>query len=342
MYNKQIGIWLLIGCVMIYLMVLIGGITRLTGSGLSIVEWKVISGIIPPMSEEGWRETFEKYQQFPQYQKLNSSMDLAAFKTIYWWEYIHRLWGRLIGLVFFIPFVVFLIQRKLNKSLIKKLLFAMLLGGLQAALGWIMVKSGLVDKPWVSPYRLSAHLLLALFLHCYLLWLSLELLISKRGMAPDKPLFQLSKWITALLGIQIFFGGLMSGLKAGLFYPTFPTMNGQWIPDELWSITVQANIVEALFENVATVQFIHRFIAYALTILIIIFWFKVKKSSLPSMVKKASHLLLAILVIQFLLGVFTIINSIGNIPLTLALLHQAGAVLLLTGAVGVNYLLALK
>lgn len=228
--DRAIVIWLLIGAFLVASMVIIGGITRLTQSGLSMVEWKLIMGSVPPMNESEWQNTFEKYQQFPEYKKLNVNYTLSDFKSIFWWEYSHRLLGRIIGIIFLIPFIFFLATKKLSTPLIKKLLFVLALGAFQGFLGWFMVKSGLVNNPHVSHYRLAAHLITALFLFAYLFNLALTIGWPSNTKIRIPYYSQLLKVLLAFISVQILYGAFVAGLKAGLFYPTFPTMNGVWMP----------------------------------------------------------------------------------------------------------------
>ena len=331
--DKKIAYWLLTGCFLILCMIVIGGITRLTGSGLSIVEWKLIMGVLPPFSETEWQSTFEKYKQFPQYKMINFEMALDEFKSIFWWEYIHRMWGRLIGIVFIIPFLYFLYKKWINKLLLNKLLILFTLGAIQGIIGWWMVKSGLVNKPNVSAYRLTVHLLLAAITLCYAFWLALELLYP---LTPNKnPLNKLAKklsyGITCLIFIQIIYGGFMAGLKAGLFYPTFPKIKGQWIPDGLW---VMDPIWINLCENITTVQFIHRSLGILLALLIPYFWFNSKKLVMHNSTKVALHVMFVVILIQVTLGILTLLYGV---PILLASLHQVFAILLLTSSIYINY-----
>ncbi len=334
--KKQITTWLISACLLIFLMVIIGGVTRLTRSGLSMVEWHPISGAIPPMNESAWKAEFEKYQQYPEYQKLNHGMTLSQFKFIFFWEYVHRLIGRLLGIFFIIPFSYFLIKKKLNPPLVKKLLFMFVLGGLQGLYGWYMVKSGLVDNPHVSHYRLAGHLTLAFGLMAYILWTALT--VNKEGFAPStaynkeklQPVFN---WIIAVIILQIIYGAFTAGLKAGYGWNTFPKMAGEWVPRGLLPLSpIWKNFVEHTF----TVQFIHRLLGWVLTMLIPGFWRYCKGFQLtPQQVKAIDWLLWAIL-IQFGLGVLTLIMVV---PVWLGVLHQAGAVILLMTAVYIRFLL---
>lgn len=319
--------WLLTGCVLIAAMVVIGGITRLTQSGLSIVEWKLITGTLPPLSEDQWQAEFEAYQQTPQFKLLNSTFSLDDFKGIYWWEYIHRLLGRLIGLVFFIPFLVFLIQGRLKGKLLRRCLILLGLGGLQGLIGWIMVASGLVDMPSVSHYRLALHLITAFFTFAFTLWVALDLIwpqaqpdSAERATAQRrmKTLF----WLGLL---QIVYGAFVAGLKAGTVASTFPTMNGDWIPAGLGD-GMDALGMRSLTEFPITVHFIHRLLAFTL-LGFAIYYFNKARSMKEAALRQPFSWLFTALSIQFLLGVITVMTSV-SIPM--AALHQAGALMVWT------------
>ena len=335
--KKQITIWLISACMLIFLMVIIGGITRLTHSGLSMVEWHPISGAIPPMNDSAWETEFEKYQQFPEYQKLNYGMTLSQFKFIFFWEYVHRLIGRLLGIFFIIPFTYFLIIKKLKPPLMKKLLFMFLLGGLQGLYGWYMVKSGLVDDPHVSHYRLAGHLILAFGLMAYILWTTLTL--NKERFIPStdynkeklQPVFN---WIVAVIILQIIYGAFTAGLKAGYGWNTFPKMAGEWVPSN--RLLPLSPIWKNFLEHTFTVQFIHRLLGWVLTMLIPGFWRYCKGFQLTLQQVKAVDWLLWAILIQFGLGVLTLIMVV---PVWLGVLHQAGAVILFLTAVYIRFLL---
>jgi cytochrome c oxidase assembly protein subunit 15 len=225
--RRQIAVWLIVCCAMIFSMVVLGGVTRLTGSGLSMVEWDPVFGILPPLGQEQWEEVFAKYRESPEYQKINIDMDLAGFKGIFWLEYLHRILGRLIGLVFLIPFLFFLWARKLPASLVPRFIIMFVLGGLQGLMGWYMVKSGLVDNPHVSQYRLTAHLILAVLIYGYILWTALNLLFPQPNLRGDiRPLKRYTYLVAGLIAVTMVSGGFMAGLKAGLAYNTFPLMGG--------------------------------------------------------------------------------------------------------------------
>lgn len=322
--HKQIAYWLLTGSILVFCMIIIGGITRLTGSGLSIVEWDLIMGIIPPFTEAEWVSAFNKYKQFPQFRMINYEMTVSEFKSIFWWEYIHRFWGRMLGLIFIIPFFYFLIKKKISKILLKKLLILFFLGALQGLIGWWMVKSGLINKPHVSAYRLTTHLILAVMVFSYSLWLALHLLnlepLKYSGLGTIK---RLSIIIISTIYLQIIYGGLMAGLKAGLFYPTFPKIKGQWFPDGMWVIEP---FWKNFFENITTVHFFHRTLGILILFLIIFLWIMVYKNLVLSNLKLIINIIPILAVVQVALGITTLIFGM---PFFTAILHQIFAMILL-------------
>jgi cytochrome c oxidase assembly protein subunit 15 len=332
--QKPIAIWLLACCALVFAMVVVGGVTRLTDSGLSIVEWQPIVGTMPPLGQKDWDELFEKYHQTPQYKKVNLGMSLDEFKGIFWWEYFHRLLGRLIGLAFFIPFLYFVVKRAIDRPLGLKLTGIFLLGGLQGAMGWYMVKSGLVDNPHVSQYRLTAHLGLAFLIYATMFWVALELLsptVPSHGNIRLRALRRFSVAITSLIFIMILSGGFVAGIRAGFAYNTFPLMNGHFIPPEIFMLEPW---YRNFFDNMATVQFDHRMIAWTLAILIPVFWYRSRSLPLSGSARFACSLLLIMLTIQIGLGISTLLLVV---PLPLAAAHQAGAVLLFPAALWVNH-----
>lgn len=329
---KAVKYWLWIGVVMVLIQVMIGGITRLTGSGLSITEWDVIMGAVPPLNEQEWQVAFDQYQQFPQYEKMNSDMDLAGFKGIFWWEYIHRNWARLIGIVFLIPFIIFWIQGRFDKPLLMKLLFIFVLGGLQGLMGWIMVASGLIDQPWVSPYNLTMHLMLALAVFLYLIWLALSL--RKKPLQTDHPVAHRNiKWVLAIIVLQIVLGGFMAGTKAALIYQTWPLMNGSIIPESAFQ---GSSFLNALLENTSTINFLHRSMGILVLVFIAYYWIQNRLYSAP-LLRKLENALLGMVIIQFALGVGTLLLSDMEIPVFWGVIHQAGAFILAGIAIAIMY-----
>lgn len=337
--RRQIAIWLLVVCGLIFAMVVLGGVTRLTRSGLSIVEWAPILGILPPLNEAQWLEAFGKYQQFPEYQKINLGMDLAGFKSIFWFEYFHRLLGRSIGLAFFVPFVYFAARRMLSRHLMPKLIAMFVLGGLQGVLGWYMVKSGLVDRPHVSQYRLTAHLSLAIAIYGYMLWIALDLLLPRQAYASDEHLPLLRRASVALLvliGIMIVSGGFVAGTKAGFVYNTFPDMNGYWLPPGLYEASPWYH---NLFDDLTSVQFNHRVLAYLIIGSVIGFVVWVRKMQLPAMTMISVYAVVAAMLLQVALGISTLLT---HVAVAVGAAHQGGAVVLFTTVVFLVRLFYLK
>jgi cytochrome c oxidase assembly protein subunit 15 len=308
-------------------MVVVGGITRLTHSGLSIVEWQPIVGALPPLDDNAWQETFRKYQETPQFRQVNPDMDLAGFKRIFWWEYVHRLLGRLIGAAFLAPLLWFAARGRISRELTWKLAGIFVLGGLQGAMGWYMVQSGLVDDPRVSQYRLAAHLALALAIYAAMLWIALGLLFPRATVAPPRALRRFAVCLVALVFAMALSGAFVAGIRAGLAYNTFPLMNGHLVPPGIFMIEPW---YLNFFNNIATVQFDHRVIAWLLAILVPWFWVRVRRAPVPPRARIAADLLLAALGLQIALGITTLLNTV---PIPLAAAHQAGALLVLTAAV---------
>lgn len=320
-YNKAMVWWLASGIVLILAMVVVGGITRLTGSGLSIVEWNLLWGTLPPLSESAWAVAFEKYKQFPEYRKLNYSMTLEGFKQIFWWEYLHRLLGRVMGVVFIAPFLYFWLSKQLSGWLLKRLLFILLLGMAQGLMGWIMVKSGLVDNPHVSHYRLAAHLLLAVALISTILWTIADLVTVQPSENNYSGLRFLSVLVVAVLLVQLILGAFVAGLKAGFSYNTYPLMNGELLPAHLYNHLTWANFLE----NGVFVQFLHRWFAIAVVAVVMYTWFKIRKAQLSSAIKTIAMLLVFTTFMQVGLGIVTLLFAV---PVSLGVLHQVVAVVL--------------
>lgn len=330
--QRIIGYWLLLCCVMVTLMVVIGGLTRLTGSGLSMTDWHPIHGIIPPLTTDAWQEEFASYQQSPEYQKINFGMGLSEFKQIFMVEYIHRIAGRVTGFVFLLPFAYFGVRRWLGWKLALKLTGIFALGGMQGVLGWYMVKSGLVDDPRVSPYRLTAHLAMAFFIFALLLWTALGRLAprdSAPAMAAGTHALPVGAglirwgWMTfALLVLQILMGGFVAGLDAGMVYNSFPTMNGQWVPDGLLLLEP---LWRNVFENVTAVQFIHRWVAFAVAGALVVLWWRTRPLWGDAWLKLACDLTIIALIVQLSLGVAALLHAV---PVSLGSLHQTTALLL--------------
>lgn len=322
--HKAIIYWLFTGCVLTAIMVIIGGVTRLTESGLSMTDWQLISGVIPPLNEADWHEAFNEYKQFPEYQKVNKGMLLSEFKFIFFWEYFHRVFGRLIGLVFIIPFLFFWLRNKISKQLMPKILLIFILGCFQAFLGWWMVKSGLVDRPDVSHLRLAAHLISAFGLISYIFWVILGLYFQKPFPVHQK-LNRWVKWILALVVIQILYGAFVAGLKAGLLCPKFPSMcNLENLLVGNWSGSLALGMPEYLVK--LNLQNIHRLLAYVVYGVVAILAIKSKRWNLFDLAKSGVNTLFLFVNVQFALGVFALLYQV---PLLLGVLHQFVALLLL-------------
>ena len=324
--NRTVILWLLSGCALLFIMVVVGGITRLTNSGLSMTDWHLVTDTFPPMSEEKWSQAFEEYKKFPEYQKINIHNDftLADYKFIYFWEWFHRFIGRIIGLVFIIPFVYFLITKKLDSATIKKCVILLGMGGFQGFLGWFMVKSGLIDNPDVSHFRLALHLTFAFITFAYTLWVALDLIYPNKSEI-ILPLRKLARIALVFLTIQIIYGGFVAGLNAGLIHNHWPLMSeGQLMHD---SVILEKNSwFLRLTEGKSGVQFVHRTLAYVVVGLILFLYFRSKRYMLNNLQQKGLNILVVIVFLQFILGVFTLLLGV---PMWLGLTHQMVAFLLL-------------
>jgi cytochrome c oxidase assembly protein subunit 15 len=322
--ERAVAAWLLACCVLVFAMIVVGGVTRLTHSGLSITEWQPIVGTLPPLTEQDWQQAFDKYRATPEYRQVNKGMSLEAFKGIFWWEYFHRLLGRLIGVAFLVPFLWFAVRRRIPPGFGWPLAGIFVLGGLQGAMGWYMVKSGLVDDPRVSQFRLTAHLGLAFVILGAMLWAALSLLFPRREAASTPGARSARRWafgIVALVFAMVLSGGFVAGIRAGFAYNTFPLMNGAWIPPE---ILMLEPAWKNFFWNMATVQFDHRVGAWLLFFLVPVLWWKLRTADgVPARAEHGGNALAAALAVQIALGIATLLLVV---PLPLAALHQAGAV----------------
>jgi len=317
--------WLFIICALIFAMVLVGGATRLTGSGLSITEWKPIMGAIPPLSAGDWQEAFEKYKQIPQYEKINAGMSMVQFKSIFWWEWAHRFLGRFIGIAFLLPFLFFLGTKRIEPSLKPKLWVLFALGGLQGFVGWYMVSSGLVERTDVSQYRLALHLGLAVLIYAAIFWVALTLgkTTTSQSRAVSNAVKAQGNIIIGGIFLQIIAGAFVAGLKAGKSHNTWPLMDGYWIPNDLF---IMQPAWKNLFENALTVQFNHRLLAYVVALLILFHLaYLIIKAIKPHL--KGGLCLAIIMIAQVFLGIMTLLQFV---PLDLALAHQGGAMVLLS------------
>lgn len=321
--KKHVQTWYWSGATLVFLILIIGGITRLTGSGLSMTEWEPIMGAIPPLSEADWNEAFDRYKLFPEYYQVNSDMTLSEFKVIFFWEYLHRMLGRLLGLVFLIPFGWFLIRKKLDRRQTYRALLLLGFGALQGVMGWYMVQSGLVDVPAVSHYRLATHLFIACVIFGLCVWFALDL-NKPRIELPNRTgsLFGWGVLLLALISLQVVYGAFTAGLHAGHVYNTFPTMFGYWMPPELW---ISEPMWMNFLQNMVTVQWIHRIIGTLIGLVSI--WMLVRAFFLKPGSAVMFHTLAvtAAVLFQYLIGVYTLIY---HVPVWLGVLHQAVALLL--------------
>ncbi|MBN8673114.1 MAG: COX15/CtaA family protein [Chitinophagales bacterium] len=340
--SKPIATWLLVGVGMIIIQVLLGGITRLTGSGLSITEWNVVTGTLPPMNEQQWLTEFDKYKQTPQFSLLNFDFTLQDFKFIFFWEWFHRFWARLIGVVFAVPFIIFLVQKRFKPSMVKPMLILFLLGALQGAIGWIMVASGLTgDAIYVKPTKLALHFIFALGLLCYAFWFALELLVPKEKIIVNTSIRKFSWWIIAILGVQLIYGAFMAGHKAATAAPTWPDINGSIIPPNMMG---HNEGLLNLVDNKITIHFIHRGLAYLLLLLVIVLSVKLYKTAGSSLLRKTGWLPAFLVTVQVVLGILSVIWSLQIVPNQwgafewMAQLHQLVAMFLLLSLCWVVYL----
>lgn len=330
--HAKVTTWLMVGLVMVLFQIVLGGITRLTGSGLSITEWDIVTGTLPPLNAAQWDEAFDMYKATPQYQKINAGMTISQFKLIYFWEYVHRLWARTMGFVFVLPFLFFMMRRSLSHATIRRLMVVVGLAALAAVFGWIMVKSGLKDRPWVSAYKLTVHLSLgtALFIYLFYTWL------AERGIVRiyvTKGLKRLSGWLLGLGIVQLCFGGMLSGMKAALNYPTWPKMYGEWIPDIVldgshWNADNFLLYDKSGFMP-ALIQVLHRNTAYIIAVVGVVLSIRLFRL-LGQKYHSIAYGLVGIIVVQIVLGIVTLVGSRGTIPVLYGVLHQGVGILLVT------------
>jgi cytochrome c oxidase assembly protein subunit 15 len=323
--ERPIALWLIACCAVVFVLVLVGGITRLTESGLSITEWQPLSGVLPPLNKAQWADAFERYQAIPQYRAIHPDMTLAAFKAIYFWEYVHRLLGRLVGAAFALPFAYFVLRRRISRRLAPKLAGLFVLGALQGAIGWYMVASGLEGRIEVSQYRLALHLGTAVVIYGAMLWVALDLLAAGKARAPAALVHGASA-VLGLAFLTMIAGAFVAGLRAGYVYNTFPLMNGHWVVPDYWRL---APWYANWFENVGAVQFDHRVLALTTVAATLALWLGGWRAALAPGQRLALHVLLALAAVQASLGVATLLLVV---PLPLAVLHQAGALALVTAA----------
>lgn len=342
--DRAVAYWLFSGCLMVALILIVGGLTRLYDAGLSITEWDVIGGVVPPTTEQQWEEAFETYKQFPEYQDLKKGMSMYEFKWIYWWEYLHRMLARALGFVFLIPFLIFAFQKRFNATDYGKLGLVVALGAFQALMGWYMVYSGLVDEPYVSHFRLMIHLALAFIIF----WVLFRYGLTKiKGVSPNgnkPPLYWLTVGVTGILFLQVLLGALTAGLDAGHYYSsTFPKMGEYWVPPQ---IGTQGNLFNDLVNNPVSVQFLHRNAAYLLFFVGIYYWYRTLKSNYGPTIRNLSHSFMALLLLQVILGVLTLFShaylSLEDYRIGLASIHQFMAMVIFAILIWMEKELALK
>lgn len=327
-FSKNIAGWLFAGVIMLMVQILLGGITRLTESGLSITEWKPFTGILPPLNQEQWMSEFYKYKHTDQFRYIHADFSLSDFKFIFFWEWLHRIWARLMGIVFVAGFFYFLIRRQFSPGMIIPIIILFLLGVMQGAIGWVMVKSGLVpEKLFVGHIQLAIHFMAALLLLCYTLWFALGLSIPANEIVVNPGLHKATLIIFSLLFIQLIYGAFMAGLHAASSAPTWPTINGQWIPDSINNLSPRW---KNLIYNKITVQFIHRGVAYILLAAVFIWGVKAKKINAGSLFMKTKFIPVVLIILQVILGIAAIIMSpYGNNLVWFGVAHQLVAMLFL-------------
>ena len=329
-YNRIVKFWLVLGCVMLFFQIFIGGVTRITGSGLSITKWEIVTGTLPPMSADAWDEAFALYKDTPQYKKINQGMSMSDFKFIYFWEYLHRLWARMMGFVFLFPFIFFVIAKWVDRWMIRQLAFVFFSAMMAAVFGWIMVASGLVERPWVNAYKLSLHLGIALATLGFLVWATYKAFNNGEVVTDNVVIHRMAKTFFIFLIIQIFFGAILSGMRASLYYPSWPYMNGQYLPDVLFDASSWswANIVDydkdALMP--ALIHVLHRHWAYVVYGFGVWLFIKILRYPMPRAYYVAGWSLFGLLNLQVLIGILTLLNSQTTIPVFYGVLHQAIAI----------------
>jgi heme a synthase len=344
--NKAVSNWLFFGVFMLIIQILLGGITRLTGSGLSITEWEVVTGALPPLNETAWLAEFDKYKTTPQFKLINTDFTIKDFKFIFFWEWFHRLWARIMGMVFATGFIYFLVKRYFKNEMVTPLIILFILGALQGAVGWIMVASGLEgDAVFVKPTRLALHFILAMGLLCYTFWFALQLKVDRKQIISNKSIRKFTIAITALLVVQLLFGALMAGHKAATAAPTWPMINDAWIPAQLFK---ESPLLINFIENKITIHFFHRNIAYLFAVLIFIWYIKAGKVKGSSLFTATKFIPLMLTLLQVLLGIIAVLTSPQIIPNHwrtfewMAQLHQLTGMCLLLSLVWALYLVRRK
>jgi len=336
--NKNVAKWLYLGVIMLMIQILLGGITRLTESGLSITEWNPITGALPPLNTVQWQAEFEKYKGTDQFKYIHADFSLSDFKSIFFWEWFHRTWARLMGIVFLVGFFYFLIKKQLKPDMIIPFIILFLLGIMQGAIGWIMVQSGLVPKKlFVGHIQLATHFMAALLLLCYTFWFALSISIPSKMKTINLPLRKITVVIFCILFFQLIYGAFMAGLHAAVAAPTWPTINGQWYPDVIDRLSPAW---KNLIDNKITVQFIHRGLAYSLLIAVIFWWLKAKKVSQSRLFNLTKFIPLTLILLQVILGILTVtLSPYGNNLVWFGVAHQVVAILFLMSIIFMLYII---
>lgn len=333
--NRSVALWLLFGAVLIIIQILLGGITRLTGSGLSITEWKPILGTLPPLNDQEWAVAFEKYKQIAQYKYIHNYFTLRDFKFIYFWEWLHRNWGRFMGLVFIGPFVYFIYKRKITRSMFWPMVLLFLLGGLQGAIGWIMVKSGVgTSLVYVSHIRLAAHFIAALILLVYVVWFALYISVPQSSVTAAFKTRRLSIFALSLLAVQLTYGAFMAGTHAAKSAITWPTINGSFVPKALFT---EGSFYNDLLHNLITIQFVHRNLACLIAIIVVLITWQLRHQPRATLLYKIRWWPLALVLLQVTLGILALVNYLNSTQLVFSILHQLFGILLLLGLVVVYF-----
>ncbi len=332
-YRSIVKYWLYAGCILVFFQVVIGGVTRITGSGLSITKWEIVTGTLPPTSDAAWQSEFDLYKETPQYKKINQGMSLKDFKFIYFWEYFHRLWARMMGFIFLFPFIFFVIKKWIDPWMIRQLGFVIFWAAMAAVFGWIMVASGLVDRPWVNAYKLSLHLGIALMTFSFLIWGTFKSTDVQTKAINNTKIYKLAMWFLLALILQIFFGAVLSGMRAALYYPSWPDLNGQYLPEVLFDSTAwsKENILDYDKDAFmpALIHVLHRNWGYVVYFFGMYLSLRIFKYPLRRLFYRGAILLIVLLNLQVLLGILTLLNTTDTIPVFYGVMHQAVALCIL-------------
>lgn len=341
-YNKYMRWWLITGCVLVFFQIVIGGVTRITGSGLSITKWEIVTGTLPPLTDTAWEDAFDLYKETPQYKKINQGMSMSAFKFIYFWEFLHRFWARMMGFIFLFPFLFFIRKRWIDNWMIKQLCWVIFWAMMAAVFGWIMVASGLVERPWVNAYKLSLHLGIALATYSFLIWATFRSFGLEKLAVTNSYFNRQAKNFLFCLLVQLFFGAVLSGMRAALYYPSWPDMNGSFFPEVLldfssWSLeSIVDYDKDALMP--ALIHVLHRTWGYIIYVFGMVLGYRMLRFPLRRAYYYGAVSLMILLNTQVILGILTLVNSEVEIPVLWGVLHQAVAIFLLTNILYLVYI----